>query len=691
MSESTLLFGEAENVYEAWLSEQGYTARQGQLDMIQFIADAMTRKHSRIGVVEAGTGTGKTIAYCIPAILEARKRNKKVVIVTSTVLLQSQLVATELRQLAQLFSPALTFGIIKGRRRYVCTDRLDKVAHGEDGESRDLFGNETPSATERNLANELLAQFNERRWNGDMDSAPIPLTNKQRDALTTDALGCHRSTCNHARGCPYFKARDHVSTLDVVVTNYSLLLTAEIQNVDLLPSPENSIYIFDEVHQLGRIVKDAGSSRTSTHVITDTVKKVEKFGDQLISSVGKGHPFAGSYQDLLNMLPRIGPIVEDLRNHFSELSQSPNVEVNSNGDTFRFPAGKIDKATNTRTGRANVAIGALHDVLSELYRTMDSARDEKPQWIAHDVLLQALRSLSELVGSVQDMRNLLSDWAASGLRAAARWLSKQRGEEWQMHTVPIGIHEILQNAVWSKVHSVICTSATIVSNQGFEQFKQELGLDLPDDHFQRIPSPFDFRNHVRFQVADFKVDPSNGAAFKQATLDYLPSLLARDQSALVLFTSRADMNEVFGKLPQSFRQFCLNQDSRSMAETLRVHREAIDQGKRSYILGLASYREGVDLPGDYCQHVVIVRLPFNVPGDPVIKSQYELLGLENPFMQFDLPQASLRLFQACGRLLRNETDRGTITILDRRIIDKRYGKELIRPLPDYDIVDLKHA
>ena len=260
-----------------------------------------------------------------------------------------------------------------------------------------------------------------------------------------------------------------------------------------------------------------------------------------------------------------------------------------------------------------------------------------------------------------------------------------------MHTVPIAVEEILYNAIWSQAHSVICTSATIYSSQGFDQFKQEVGLNLPDVHFKRIASPFDFRHNVRFQVANIGFSAPGGDAFNSAAAAYLPQLLEKNRSGLVLFTSRTDMAKVYKQMPDDFRSLCLAQDELSMAETIRKHRQTIDNGGQSFIFGLVSYREGVDLPGDYCQHVVIMRIPFNVPDDPVIKSQKELLGLENAFMQYDVPQASLRLFQACGRLLRSETDRGSITVLDRRIIEKtQYCSELIRPLPEFEIVDLKN-
>ena len=691
MSESELLFEDAKRYYAAWLSDQGYTERQGQLDMMRFIAGSLTRQQDRIGVVEAGTGTGKTVAYCIPAAIEARRKGKTLVIVTSTVLLQQQLLHAELQQLASLFSPGLTFGIMKGRRRYACIDRLDKNANSLGDTSVDLFGNENPSRRDRRIAGELFERFNTRQWDGDIDTVPVPLALRHKNSFTTDALGCHRNSCEYAKPCPYFRARNRVTSLDVIVTNYSLLMAAGREGVDMLPAPEDSIYVFDEVHRLADIVMSSGAVRASTAAVIEAVKKVDDFVNRLMNEVEEGHPLAGPRQDLLDIVPRVPPLIDQLRDHFTELVRTNDVEPDSHHKVFRFVAGRLDTATNDHARVLASTLGGLHVALNEMFLTLDEARANLPMWIKTDVLGHAVRSLTELLVTTRDLMSLFEDWGSISPSVSARWLSPDE-DEWLMHTVPIAVEEILRNAIWSQAHGVICTSATIYSSQGFEQFKQEVGLNLPADHFVRIASPFDFRRNVRFQIADIGFSQPGGEPFNRAAAAYLPRILASNRSGLVLFTSRFDMVTVFKQLPDSFRELCLVQDELSMSETLQKHRETVDKGGQSFIFGLVSYREGVDLPGDYCQHVVIMRIPFNVPDDPVIKSQKEVLGLENAFMQYDVPQASLRLFQACGRLLRSEIDHGSITVLDRRLIEKKqYCSELIRPLPEFEIVDLKYS
>ena len=688
MSDSQRLFEESKDRYFAWLGEQGYTPRTGQLDMIQFISETLTKDTRKHGVVEAGTGTGKTVAYCIPAAIEARRLNKKLVIVTSTVLLQQQLVQGELEQLANLFSPVLTFGIIKGRRRYACIDRLHNHANKVSETTVDLFGNEEPSERDRRVANRLFDLFDTRNWDGDMDAAPISLYNRQITAFTTDFLGCHRNTCEYAGPCPYFRARSDVESLDVIVTNYSLLMASEQEGVDLLPEPQDCIYVFDEVHRLAEIVMNSFSSSTGTATALEFLESVESFINRLVSNVEDDHPLEAEHQQILRIVPQLRPLIEKLNPHFEQLTRSNEIERNDNGNVFRFPAGRVDDATSEQALVVDAGLGGLHEVLSDLRKELEQARSELAMWIPTDTLSRAFNTLNDLMRQLADIRSLFKDWGTTTERVAARWLSPD-DDAWRLHSVPIAVSELLEESIWSRAYGVVCTSASIYASDGFDHFMAQVGLRTREDPAKRIPSPFDFRGNVRFQVPDMGFSRPGGDAFNAAAAAEIPRMLRQDRSGLVLFTSRRDMEDVHKKFPERFRNFCIKQGDVSMVETIKKHRNAIDEGSRSYLLGLASYREGVDLPGDYCQHVIIMRIPFSVPDDPVAKTQKDLLGLDNEFMEFDVPEASLRLFQACGRLLRNESDHGTISVMDRRIINARYRHQLLRPLPDFDMLDLR--
>ena len=202
---------------------------------------------------------------------------------------------------------------------------------------------------------------------------------------------------------------------------------------------------------------------------------------------------------------------------------------------------------------------------------------------------------------------------------------------------------------------------------------------------QRIPSPFDYPNIATFNVPAMTADPRDSSAHTDEVTKLLPGLLALDRSALVLFASWRQLNEVVRRLPQALVDQLKVQGNGSKQALLNSHREAIDAGRSSYVVGVASFAEGVDLPDDYCRHVIVVKLPFAVPDDPLDEAMAEWLEAQgrNPFFEISLPDAAMRLVQACGRLIRHEGDHGRITLLDRRIVTQRYGARLLDALPPF--------
>ena len=227
------------------------------------------------------------------------------------------------------------------------------------------------------------------------------------------------------------------------------------------------------------------------------------------------------------------------------------------------------------------------------------------------------------------------------------------------------------------------TSATLTALGSFDHLMQQTGLPS-DTKLARVESPFE-ASRGRFVVPEMTTDPSEPAAHSDELIDMFPSLLERHRGTLVLFSSRRQLQELVEALEPAYESRLLVQGQMSKAEILQEHRRRIDRGDSSIIFGLASFAEGVDLPGDYCSHVIIAKLPFAAPDDPIDAAHAELLEAagRNPFMELTVPSASLRLLQACGRLLRTETDEGVITLLDRRIITKRYGRAIMDALPRY--------
>jgi ATP-dependent DNA helicase DinG len=246
---------------------------------------------------------------------------------------------------------------------------------------------------------------------------------------------------------------------------------------------------------------------------------------------------------------------------------------------------------------------------------------------------------------------------------------------------------LLYEQLWQRCLAAVVTSATLAPMSDFATFRLRSGL--PEDSLWAcLPSPFDYAGSASLTVPAMRSDPGNPAAHTQELIALLPGRLDADEATLVLFSSRQQMLAVFDGLPGTWRARILCQDDLPRVALLDEHRKRVDAGSGSVVFGLASMAEGVDLPGEYCSHVVIAKLPFPVPDSPMEAALAEWITSQgkNPFREIVLPDTALRLIQACGRLLRSEQDSGRITLMDRRVVTKSYGKQLLSALPPYRLV-----
>ncbi len=269
----------------------------------------------------------------------------------------------------------------------------------------------------------------------------------------------------------------------------------------------------------------------------------------------------------------------------------------------------------------------------------------------------------------------------------ARWLTLAESGSFydiEANASPILAAETLRRNLWNVAYGVLVTSATLTALGTFDRYRMRAGL--PRNAVTAVvPSPFHHAEAGVLRVPDLKADPRNAAEHTAAIIRELPELVKGARGSLVLFSSRKQMQEVFDGLDRDWRKRVFIQGNLSKQETLNKHKSRVDDGEDSVLFGLASFAEGVDLPGAYCEHVVIAKIPFAVPDDPVEAALAEWIEARggNPFMEIAVPDASLRLVQACGRLLRTEQDRGTITLLDRRVVTQRYGKAILNALPPF--------
>lgn len=678
-------------MYHAWLTGMNYRKREGQLQMIQFIEDALRSRAPRIAVVEAGPGTGKTIAYSTAAILVGLKQKKRIVIVTATVALQDQITGKDLPELRKMSDVSFSYVLAKGRQRYVCPSRLSKAANSSDAQAlTDLSGE---SSQDRNVGlrfAELFDALQSGGWNGDLDHSPLALAQRHWSTITTDSRGCTNAACAWYSRCPYYKARAQFADADVIVTNYDLLLTHLRLGTEILPAIEDSIFVLDEAHNLVPKTMSAYSKSFSIVAngmhLNEISKGFESLNEQFVDEMGI-ETYLGEFSEpkeyARNLLKRLITLVR-------ELDFGQHWEGTSH---YRFEDGTVPGDIQAACAQLAKQYLDMGGAVSKVCVWLRGHADSEDSEFESDVVNELLNEFVTVDQHLGDARELLLDFGSSSESAVtSRWVehvTNESMEEWKLNSVPVEINQILANEIWSRAYATILTSATLNGGDEFVHFKSEVGLDI-DARTLGLESPFDLKRAVTLQIPNMKTIPAGADTHNHSleTARLLPELLDQEKSALVLFTSRVAMESVFEHLPKKTQRKCLIQTRVARHALLERHKDRIDNGQTSYIFGLASYREGIDLPGDYCRHVIITKLPFDVPSDPIVESKQELMlkvghAKSQLFNVLQLPEATLRLTQACGRLIRNEHDWGRITILDRRLVTRGYGKKMLEALPDY--------
>lgn len=687
--------------YSRFLKTKQLNPRYGQKLMIAAIARTLgairlddEQKRSNDGhicVVEAGTGTGKTVAYLLAAIPAAQALGKKVVVSTATVALQEQIVFKDLPDVRQNSGLAFEYGLVKGRGRYLCLSKLDRIL-AESHEDLlflydDVSGGISPQ--DKTLYQSMMEQLSTNRWDGDRDSWPEELPQAAWSRVTTDHRQCTGRRCSFVRQCSFFKARDSLDDLDCIVANHDLVLAdLALGGGAILPSPQDTIYIFDEAHHL----PDKALSHFSAHT------RVVSTSRWLGMSEGQWKGLMESLADAVHIMQIAAPVESALKTTRQLLDTVQPLlvpymaEMDRSAPTprYRFPQGQVPPALEEIARQLASAFG-------EVYRLLDKLCNEVSKLLESDhspVPMDELEAVFPLLGSWcsraeanQDLWKSYSDSTPDPKWPIARWISLIQYEDtvdFEVVSSPILASHTLSQHLWQVCCGAVATSATLTALGSFERFKLRAGTPA-DATYEVVPSPFDFASRGVLRVPKAAVDGNLVDAHTQAIVGMLPRLLNPTQGSLVLFASRRQMLDVHEQLDDELRERILMQGNESKQVLIKAHRDRVDAGQGSVLFGLASFAEGLDLPGRYCEHVIIAKIPFAVPDDPVEAAMAEWIEAQggNAFMQIAVPDAAIKLVQACGRLLRTEDDAGVVTVLDRRLISKRYGKAILNSLPPF--------
>ena len=675
-----------QTAYSAWLQARGFKARRGQREMIARIAQTCAAEESpRTLAIEAGTGTGKTAAYCLAAIPVAKALEKSVVIASATVALQEQIVLRDLPDLKRSAGLDFSFALAKGRGRYLCPKRLDQALKPEAQEGLALF-DAAAAADQGAVHQRMQGAFAQGAWNGERDSWNEELEPSLWASVTTDHRGCANKKCSFYAGCPFFKARAKVREADVIVTNQDLLLVDyALGGGAVLPPPEASIVIVDEAHHLPDKTQDHFAARVR-------LRGALTWADQVNAGLGTLTQRLGRPGELERLAKGLAAECEafkvGMEGLHGTLATLPFVEKDPSTEVCRFGFGRIEEPAARAAAAAAAPLAKICAVLSAtqefLHRALDGDLSLEDTLAAEDWL----PAVGQLEARAQAAQALLEDYANAASEAEAgahraRWVQRTE-QDMEAVSAPIEPGPLLHEWLWSRSYAGVTTSATLAALGRFDRFFERSGLQ--EAQGVRISSPFDYPNIAVLSVPNMRSNPKDFAAHTAEVGELLPALLSKEQSALVLCTSWRQLRGLASALVDTEAGAAIQvQGERSKQAMLLAHHERVDAGQPSYLLGLASFAEGVDLPGDYCRHVVVVKLPFSVPDDPVDAAIAELAEAQgrNPFMEISVPDAAMKLVQACGRLIRNEKDRGRITLLDKRVLTHRYGQALLDSLPPF--------
>ena len=668
--------------------------RWGQRQMIAEVANALGDPEGPgFLAIEAGTGTGKTIAYTIAALPVAQARSKKLIIATATVALQEQLVFKDLPEIKRHSGINFSYQLAKGRGRYLCLYKLDQLSQGvTDQPILSMYPDELElpeNGEAERTYDAMLRAVSDDSWDGDLDAWPEVLDVGLARSITTDHGQCLGRRCPHITGCSFFRAREGLEEADIIVTNHDLVLSDfRLGGGRILPPPEDGFYIFDEGHQLAEkcINQFACFSRSGRTLnnLAEAQQWLDNKREFLLENDVRS-------ETLSVLSANITDLLQVSRDTYALCWDALGQSMDGRSD-LRFSFGRVPDELRD----ASVVLRdlwALHSQkLSPLLGLVEILVEEADA-DHRDTWESSLNDLQVIAARAEGQFALWDSYARSSDDATmpwARWI-KHCGDESSIecYASPIYARDILAEQVWQRVAGAVMTSATLTALGSFEHLMQQTGMPA-NTKLARVESPFE-SSRGRFVIPVMDTDPSQPAAHSEELIALFPELLESHRGTLVLFSSKRQLQELVEALLTRFKSRLLVQGQMSKAEILQEHRRRIDAGKSSIIFGLASFAEGVDLPGDYCSHVIIAKLPFAAPDDPIDAAHAELLEAagRNPFMELTVPSASLRLLQACGRLLRTETDEGVITLLDRRVVTKRYGRAILDALPRYNF-DIKH-
>ncbi|MGI8469606.1 MAG: ATP-dependent DNA helicase [Pyrinomonadaceae bacterium] len=614
--------------------------RPGQIKMAEAVLRAFEEnKHL---IVEAGTGTGKTLAYLVPAIAFALSKGKRVIISTGTKNLQEQLMEKDIPFLQKIMPKKFTAAAMKGRSNYACLYRVKKAETQPILESLDEFD-----------SFQKISRWSRESETGDKaELVDLPENISYWKDINAKGEICIGQKCVDFENCFITRMRTRAENADIVIVNHHLFF-ADLNirgNEYGRVLPDYAAVIFDEAHLIEDIAADYFGFQVSSFQMDELVRDVERLP---ITDVVLN-------RDLAKLSTKIMALADAFWARF----------IQGRGADGRFPLMPNSFASKVKSGEIEAtplgeAYFALDNALERLEATLDNLKDDKSE-------------IESVIRRTRQTRFDLDFVCSQAEKNYVYWMER-RGRGMFLRASPIDVSELLQEKLFEKVETVVMTSATLSSNGKFDFIKDRLGLDDEKTDSLLAPSSFDYAKQAIVYLPKAMPDPRSPDYANAAASEIVKIINITRGHAFVLCTSNQSMNALYELVSLRVDFPCFVQGSMSKAGLLDRFRTT----KNAVLFATSSFWQGVDVRGEQLSCVIIDKLPFAVPTDPIVSARTKFIDEQGgmSFFEYSVPNAVIALKQGIGRLIRSATDKGVIAILDPRLRTKGYGKDFLNSLP----------
>jgi ATP-dependent DNA helicase DinG len=686
----------------------GFEDRPEQLRMAFTVTEALN--NHRITMVEAGTGTGKSLAYLVPAILWTLANSERLVVSTNTINLQEQLIRKDLPFLQRATGLEFQIELVKGRSNYLCRRRLESAAM-------------EPGLFDAEHVGELnaLREWAEQTSDGSREDLSFLPHGALWEEVCCEADQCSRSQCLHFNNCFFHQARRRAARADILVVNHALLLAdlslrKQTDNYSTLAVlPPFSRLVIDEAHHLEEVATRYFSTQVTRFAFARALNRLRHprkaqrgLLPRLLNQLGRslGDDQDSLYRELHERIEELTGLrqelfdraVAELEETGIALSEALDEEIRSGHEIRqRLIPAFVDKAE----------WGKVEEILRGLARTTSRLGDSILD------LLKALRKLPD--EAADETRSLCTDLAGISLRLhgiaeqlhafvandpdSCAWfeivkgrIGRSEGIITRLCTAPLVVAPLLRETLMERMHTVVMTSATLTVAGRFDYLRQRIGVNEVEPTRVSellLDSPFDFARQALLAIPTDIPEPGR-PGYAEAIRDITEqALLAADGRSFVLFTAYSLLRRIHSELSPtlSARGYQVLRQGETTRHSLL---QKFSQDQTSILFATDSFWEGVDVPGRSLEQVIIARLPFKVPTEPVLEARAEAITKAggDPFMEYTVPQAVIRFRQGFGRLIRQRTDQGVVLILDSRVVRRGYGRLFLHSLPNVPVTTL---